>query len=60
MYAFLTSVMHYVMGMAVVGATSALAVTGHISGDTAANVAVGVGAVLIGGQLGANIPGTKV
>ncbi len=50
---------HYIMGLAVIGAVSALAATGTIPGSTATYVITGVGSALIGGGLALSpTPGT--
>jgi hypothetical protein len=51
MTAFFANGWHYIMGLAVIGAVSALAVTGTIAGATAMYVIDAVGSALIGGGL---------
>lgn len=47
---------HYITGLAIIGAMSALAATGTITGSAATYVITGVGSALIGGGLALSTP----
>ena len=56
MAAFFSTGWHYIIGLAVIGAVSALAVTKTIDGSTAMYVIDAVGSALIGGGLALATP----
>lgn len=49
---------HYIVGLAVLGVIGALMAVGVVTAAVGVPVITGVAAVLIGGKLGATVPGT--
>lgn len=51
---------HYLIGLATIGAMAGLVATGNVDASVGVPVITGTAAVLIGGQLGLNVPATTV
>lgn len=48
---------HYITGLAVIGAIAALMAVGTVAAAVGVPVILGTGSLLIGGKLGATVPG---